>query len=248
MERDVDEREDDERDVEVDDVEEAVRRGARERPAEDLELVDVQDPVRAVRDAVAEDVVAVVRERQEHLEEEQRHDREVVAREPARRKADEEADDAADDRDERDHDERRQVDVVLVGAEERVRVRADAEEGDVAEVEQAAPADDDVEAEREQHEDDRVERDPPDVAALEPDREQADDPDEEREPRPPRHDLEALLDRAEHALAACPALAVPRDPLVATDGGARRSLGGARLGGALERLREVVPVGRVRHD
>ena len=218
-----------------------------ERPAEDLELVEVQDPVRAVREAVAEDVVAVVRERQEHLEEEERHDRQVVAREPARGKPDEEADDAADDRHERDHEQRRQVDVVLVGAEERVGVRADAEEGDVAEVEQAAPADDDVQPEREQHEDDRVERDPADVAALEADRDQADDPDEERRATPTTARLEALLDRAEHSLAACPALAVPRDPFVATDGGARLTLGGARLGGTFERLREVVPVGRVRH-
>ena len=130
----------------------------------------VQDPVRPVREAVAEDVVAVVRERQEHLEEEERHDRQVVAREPARGKPDEEADDAADDRHERDHEQRRQVDVVLVGAQESVGVRADAEERDVAEVEQAAPADDDVQPEREQHEDDRVERDPADVAALEADR------------------------------------------------------------------------------
>ena len=247
MERDVDEREDDERHVEVDDVEEAVRRRALERPAEDLELVEVEDPVRPVREAVAEDVVAVVRERQEHLEEEERHDRQVVAREPARGKPDEEADNASDDRHDRDHEQRGQVDVVLIGAQESVGVRADAEEGDVAQVEQAAPADDDVQPEREQHEDDGVERDPADVAALEADRHEADDPDEEREPRPPRDDLEALLDRAEHSPAAGPSLAVPRHPFVATDGGARLSLGGARLGRAFERLREVVPVGRVRH-
>ena len=40
-------------------------RRPRQRPAEDVELVDLQDSVRAVRDVVAEDVVAVVREREE---------------------------------------------------------------------------------------------------------------------------------------------------------------------------------------
>ena len=55
----------------------------------------------------------------------------------------------------------------MVGAEQRIGVGADPEERDVAEVEQAAPADDDVEPEREQHEDDRVEGDAADVAAVE---------------------------------------------------------------------------------
>ena len=50
--------------------------------------------------------------------------------------------------------------------EQRVGVGADAVERDVAEVEEAAPADDDVEAEGEQHVEHGVERDPADVAAL----------------------------------------------------------------------------------
>ena len=52
------------------------------------------------------------------------------------------------------------MDAELVRGEQRVDVRAEAEERDVAEVEQARPADDDVQAEREQREDERVEADP----------------------------------------------------------------------------------------
>ena len=221
-----------------------VARGSR--PAEELELVDVQDPVGAVGEAVPANVVAVVREREEDLEEEQRHDREVVARETSRRQSHEPADDPADDRDERDHDDGRQVDVELVRAEERVRVRTHAEERDVAEVEQAAPPDDDVEPEREEHEDDGVERDPAHVAALEDAGQRADDGDEQREPGPPGDGGEPLLDRPEHPSAAAAALAVARDPLVATDLRARRALGGRRLGGALERPGQLVVV--VAHD
>jgi hypothetical protein len=138
------------------------------------------------------------------------------------------------------------VDVVLIRAEQGVRVGADAVERDEAEVEQPAPPDDDVEPQCEQHEDDRVERDAPDVPALESDREQAEDPDEERQPRPPRDDGEARLERPQHAAAADTAFAVPGDPLVAPDRGARRTLGRTRLGSAPERCRErIVPVGRV---
>src|SRR5690348_2771676 len=43
--------------------------------------------------------------------------------------------------------------------EQRVRIRADRIEGDVAEIQQAGEADDDVEAEREQHIENRVVRD-----------------------------------------------------------------------------------------
>ena len=212
-----------------------------------LELVDVQDPVRPVGDAVAEDVVGVVGEREEHLEEEQRHDREVVAGEPSRREADEPADDSADDHDERDRDDGRQMDVVLVGAQQRVRVRADAEKCHVAEVEQAAPPDHDVEPQREQHEDDGVERDAADVAALDHTGQQRDDGNEEREPGPPRHHGEPLLDGSEPTAAARAALAVPGHPLVATHRRARRALRGRRFRRALEGLRQVTLVEPVAH-
>ena len=129
-------------------------------PAGQAEGVDVEDPERA-----AGDVLPVRRHRLEELQEEQRHDREVVAREAPRRQAEHETRERADHDDERHRDERRQVDAVVRRVEQRVRVRADAVERDVAEVEEAAPADDDVEAEREQHVEDGLERDLPDVPA-----------------------------------------------------------------------------------
>ena len=247
VERHVDQREEGERDVQVAHREEPLRGRARQIPAEDAELVDVEDAVRPVRDALAEDVVAVIRRGEEDLEEEERHDREVVAREASRGQADEPPDEATDDRDERDHDERRQMDVVLIRAEEGVRVGADAEEGDESQVEQPAPADDDVEPERQEHEHDRVERHATDVAALESEGEQADDSDEEGQPGPPGNDGEPLLEGAEQSSAACAALAVTRDPLVLADRRAGR-FGRARLGRTLDRRREgVVPVARSGH-
>ena len=113
------------------------------------------------------DVVAVRRHGREHEQEEQRHDREVVADETSGGQPDHVPDERADRGHERDHEQRREVVVELVGGEERVRVRTDAEERDVAEVEQPAPADHDVEPEGEQHVDHRVERDATDVPALE---------------------------------------------------------------------------------
>ena len=164
---------------------------------EEAERVDVEHPVRAAGDVVTEQVVAVRRHREEELEEEERHDREVVAGESSRRQADEEADDGPDHDDERDRDDRRQVDAVVIRAEQRIGVGADPEERDVAEVEQAAPADDDVEPEREQHVDRDVERDAPHVAAVGDDRDEAEERDERRQPGPPGDDAEALLDLAE---------------------------------------------------
>ena len=89
--------------------------------------------------------------------------------------------------DQRDRDDRRQVDAVMVRVEQRVGVRAHPVEGDVAEIEQPAPADDDVEPEREQHVEDRVERHPAHIAAVEADGKQRDERDEEGEPGPPGH-------------------------------------------------------------
>ena len=137
-------------------------------------------------------------------------------------------------------DDRRQVDPVLLGAEQGVGVGADPVERHVAEVEQPAPADDDVEPEREQDEDDRVEGDAADVAAVAHARDEGDQGGEEREPGPPRHGREPLLERPEHAAAAGPALAVTGDPLVAADRRAGRALGRRRLHRPLERPRQLV--------
>ena len=145
---------------------------------EDVERVEVRDPVRAVRDVVAagetedRDPVPVVRHRHEELAEEERHDREVVADETARRQRDEQAEQnrrsGRDDQDQR----RRPVLVELARGQHRVDVGAEAEEGDVAEVEQPGCADDDVEPQREEHVDQRVEADPDDVAVVRQEREQ----------------------------------------------------------------------------
>ena len=231
MQGGVDDREHGEPDVEVADGEGALVLD-RERLAEDLERIDVEDAVRAARDVVAAYLVAVRRHGEEEEQEEERDDRQVVADEPARRQPDEEARDGADDHDQRDHDDRGQVDSELLGAEQRVGVRADAVERDVAEVEQAAPADDDVEAEREQHVEHGLERDALDVARAGEDGQQREGRAEEHEPAPPRHPQHALLDLAHPPGAPRAALAVARDPLVLADRGpgGLRGLGG-RLGG-----------------
>ena len=84
----------------------------------------------------------------------------------------------------------------------RVGVRADAVERDVAEVEQAAPADDDVEAEREQHVERRC-RTRPCGCSRRARRagSSANAAHEEHEPRPPRRPRSALLDLADAARA-----------------------------------------------
>ena len=82
VERDVDDREDGDGHVEVADGEDALVLDG-ERVAEQLERVDAQDPVRPARDVVSVDRVAVGRHGQVDLQEEQRHDRQVVAGQPA---------------------------------------------------------------------------------------------------------------------------------------------------------------------
>ena len=80
-ERDEDDDEEDQCDVEVGDVEDALVL-RRQLPAEEAERVDVQDPVRAAREIVAEEAVPVRGHDVEELDEEQRDDGEVVAAEP----------------------------------------------------------------------------------------------------------------------------------------------------------------------
>ena len=106
---------------------------------------------------------AVLVDGDEELPEEERHDREVVAEQAPRRQRDEEAEDRRRDDDDRDDRERVPVQPELRRGEHRVAVRAEAVEGDVAEVEQPGVADDDVQPEREQHVEQRVEADADDV-------------------------------------------------------------------------------------
>ena len=72
--------------------------------------VDVEEPERPAGDVVAEGVVAVRRQCLEELQEEERHDREVVAGQATGRQPDQQADGAPIEDDQRDRDERRQVD------------------------------------------------------------------------------------------------------------------------------------------
>ena len=119
------------------------------------------------------------------------------------------------------------MDAELVGAEQRVRVGADAVERDVAEVEQAAPADDDVEAEREQHVEDRLERDPLDVAAVGDGGQERERGEEQQRASPTTAPAAGALRSADPAGALRAALAVARDPLVLPDRGAGRAARGS---------------------
>ncbi len=219
-------------------LDEADRQGV----AEEAERVDVEDPVRPTGQVGAEELIAVRRHGQEELEEEERHDGEVVACETARRQAEQESDDGPDDDYGRDGEDGRQMDAVLLGAEERIGIRADAVERDVAEVEQAAPADDDVQPEREQHVERDVERHSAHVSAVVCDRKQSDEGDERGQPGPPGNSLKALLDHTEAAAASGEVSPVPRDPLVLSDRGAGRALRLGRLLRSLERPGQLVVV------
>ena len=152
-------------------------------PAEEPERVDVGEAVRAVGDPVR---VGGVREHHERLAEEEGDDREVVAEQPPRRGAEEEPEQRAD----RDAERDRVLRVPVVGErvallavrarEEGVDVRAEAEEGDVAEVEQPGEPDDHVQPEREQ----RVDQDEDAVVEEVPARDREErDQDRRREQR-----------------------------------------------------------------
>ena len=185
--------------------------------------VEVRDPVRPAGEvdrAVLEREVdrgRVRRERDEDLEEEEGHDREVVADEAPRGQADQEPDDRGDDHCDDGRQDRRQVDVELVGGEEGVGVGADPEERDVAEVEQPAPADDDVQPEGEQGEDEDVEADQLVVLVRGQEREQAREDDDAEQLAPARDAADGAVPQPAGAAAAAGPLAARGDPLVDAD-------------------------------
>ena len=109
------------------------------------------------------DPVRIVDEHHERLAEEERHDREVVAEQAARRQPDEKADERREDHNHGDSRLGLPVVAELRRRQDRVHVGTAAEEGDVAEVEQPRKADDDVQAEREQRVDQREEAIPEQV-------------------------------------------------------------------------------------
>ena len=101
------------------------------------------------------DPVRVVDEDDERLAEEERDDREVVADETARRQADEEAEQRAAGDHDRNRELGRPVAAGVTRRKDSVHVCTEPEERDVAEIEQAGEADDDVQPEREQRVDQR---------------------------------------------------------------------------------------------
>jgi hypothetical protein len=198
---------------------------ARRRPhlvAEEVQRVDVVDPVRRAREVdVAEvrepDRVRVVHEHDERLPEEEGHDREVVAEQTPRGQPDEESDQGGRDDHDRDRDLRLEVVVELRRGEDPVAVGAEAEECDVAEVEKPGEADDGVEPEREQRVDQREDAVPEEVAARRDEGEERGGDDEDPEPAGGRQRVPAPPDEAEWARVAHPARLDRRDPLVDAD-------------------------------
>src|SRR5204863_10091334 len=133
--------------------------------------VDVPDPARAAREADPVDHgVRRVREDEKRLQEEERDDREVVADESARSKAEAEPDQRGEHRHNRKRGQRRPVDSVVRRRDERITVCTDAEVGDIAEVEQAREADDDVEPEPEGRVEEREQAVHEEIALVEPER------------------------------------------------------------------------------
>ena len=131
--------------------------GRREVEAADPERVDQRDSLRSVGEV--DRLRQVVEEDADDLAEAQRDDREVVAAKLERRRAQQHAEEAGDGGADRQDDPERQVQIEVRRGEQRIDVRADRVERDVAEIEQSGEADDDVEPERQQHEQDREIRD-----------------------------------------------------------------------------------------
>jgi len=109
------------------------------------------------------------------------------------------------------------VQVELVRRQDGVGVRAEAEEGDVAEVEQPGVADDDVQAEREQREHERVEADADDVVRVGQVREDRREHAHDEQRLPERQRLETVEQLAGEAGAPLAPPFDARDPLVRAD-------------------------------
>jgi hypothetical protein len=127
---------------------EGPRIGERELADErEARPVDAADAVGALGP-----LVEVQEDDRDDLAEAKGDDGEVVAPQPQRRRAEQDAEQRRRERPDDDQDDERQVQPGERGGPVRIRIRADREEGRVAEVEEAGEADDDVETERQQHE------------------------------------------------------------------------------------------------
>src|SRR5919198_382910 len=169
---------------------------------------DRRDALRTVREV--DGLVEVVGEHADHLAEAERDDGEVVAVQAEHREAEEDPGDRRhEESDEQEGEEPRagqgepaaaEDDVGVRRAEDGPGIRADGEERDVAEVEQARQADDDVEAERQRREDPDLRRHLEVVAVEGPDQghqQQQGDP-EEADPEPRRDPCQ--IDEEQRAL------------------------------------------------
>ena len=186
---------------------------------EDPEPVDVVDARRPARDVVrsgeTEPVprVAVGREVVEDLEEEEHDDREVVAAQPPRRESEDEAEQDRGRDDDRHGLPGRPVEVVVGRRQLGEEIGREAVEDDVAEVEDAGPADRDVQAHGEQDVEQRVGVDADHIPARAELGNRARDSYERSE----QDDARRPVRQAEQTAGACGALARAAHPLVDAD-------------------------------
>src|ERR1700756_2507108 len=107
----------------------------------------------------------------------------------------------------------------MTAGHDPVEVSAEAEEGDVAEIEQPGKADDDVETHRQEGVDDRDQPVAIEVALVRDEREDRERPEQNQEPPEGRGALPGPGDEPADACPGGPALVDPRDPLVGPDPG-----------------------------
>ena len=184
--------------------------------AEGLDRVDPGDPVRPAQLGRRH----VVGELDECLAEEQRHDGQVVAEQPPGRQPDGQPEERRADHHDRQRQPVRQVDAVgaeLRRGEQREPVRAEAEERDVAEVEQPGPAHHDVQPHRQQRDHQRVDADLQlETAQAEQRQGQAGQPGD-RQPGPPADPLARPLRVPEPGRQVLAPVRLPGHPLVGPD-------------------------------
>jgi len=118
-----------------------------ERKAPEPDGVDQVHPLGAVGDIDRR--IEVQQEDADDLAEAEGDDREVVAAQSQRGRAEQHAEDAGERRARRQQEPERQVEIEVRGGEQRVEVSAHCEEGDVAQVEQPGVADHDIQPQRE---------------------------------------------------------------------------------------------------
>src|SRR5690348_6448593 len=105
----------------------------------------------------------------------------------------------------------------MAAGHDSVEIRAEAEEGDVTEVEQPGEPDDDIQAEREQGVDDGDEPVAEEVPLVRDEREDRERPDQDREPPGGRYALPAPANETGEAPLGLAALVDVRDPFVDAD-------------------------------